>query len=302
MRKFLREHLPWPVKVAIKFPFLAAIRILRIVIRGIFLCLRLMTGKRMFIRLLHFVRREIVTTMEVGGIKFEVSNYIPYTRAVTLFTKEPETIAWIDDRVLPGDVFYDIGANIGVFSLYSAKVKKAKVIAFEPHAKSYGILNENIFLNDLLGLVLAFNLAVHEETKISTLHVSEMYAGKAGNSFDEPIGSTGQMFEPMFLQGVLGVSLDDFIDSFDMPFPRHIKIDVDGNEDKVVAGMKKTLLDSRLSTIAVELSSQYQLHVDVTPIIEASGFVQDTNPRYRNPAIGLGSYVVNKIFIRPDDD
>ena len=79
--------------------------------------------------------------------KFEVSNYIPYTRAVTLFTKEPETIAWIDDRVLPGDVFYDIGANIGVFSLYSAKVKKATVIAFEPHAKNYGILNENIFLN-----------------------------------------------------------------------------------------------------------------------------------------------------------
>ena len=257
-----------------------------------------MIGKRTFLRLLHFIRREIDTTLNVDGIIFDVSHHIPYLRAVTLLTKEPETIAWIDDRVSPGEVVYDIGANVGVYSLYAAKFRGAQVVSFEPLAENYAILNRNIFLNNLSKNITAFNLAVHDETMISSLNVSELWAGKAGNSFNQPSGSSGEQFDPKFLQGMLGVSLDDFIDRYQLPFPNHFKIDVDGNEDKVIAGMKRILSDMRVKTIAVELSEHYKAHVDVVRYILSHGYTESTNPRYIRQDGDPGSQVVNKIFVR----
>lgn len=54
---------------------------------------------------------------------------------------------------------------------------------------------------------------------------------------------------------MVGYSIDGFIAAFGPPFPTHIKIDVDGIEDSIIAGAHKTLLDERLKSLSIELDA-----------------------------------------------
>ena len=64
-------------------------------------------------------------------------------RAKTLLTEE-EIIKWIDSSN-KGDIFYDIGANVGNYSLYAAKTKGIKVYAFEPEINNVQLLYSNVY-------------------------------------------------------------------------------------------------------------------------------------------------------------
>jgi hypothetical protein len=55
--------------------------------------------------------------------------------------------------------------------------------------------------------------------------------------------------------GGVGYSIDSFIKEFAAPFPNHIKIDVDGIEDRIIAGATDTLADPRLLSLSIELDS-----------------------------------------------
>ena len=83
-------------------------------------------------------------------------------RADGYATKEPDTLAWIDGFLKPGDVFYDVGANIGQYALYAAKRLggQCRVLAFEPEALNYAKLNTNIVLNGQSETITAYCLAV----------------------------------------------------------------------------------------------------------------------------------------------
>ena len=67
-------------------------------------------------------------------------------RAKGLLTKQKATIAWIDS-FRPDSVFWDIGANIGSYTLYAALRPDMRVVAFEPAAVNYFILAANCELN-----------------------------------------------------------------------------------------------------------------------------------------------------------
>ena len=95
-------------------------RILIFVVNGI---LR-MFGKNNFTLISSILSEEITPVIDIvttfGKISFYCHGEVPLIRARTLLTKEPETILWIDD-FNKDDVFWDVGANIGPYSLYAAK-------------------------------------------------------------------------------------------------------------------------------------------------------------------------------------
>ena len=72
--------------------------------------------------------------------------------------KEPWTVEWLDGCVQPGDVLYDIGANVGAFTLIAAVGRGARAVAFEPSYANYGRLCENLHLNGCDGAVVPFPL------------------------------------------------------------------------------------------------------------------------------------------------
>jgi FkbM family methyltransferase len=162
------------------------------------------------------------------GIKFYCPSFLALWRAETLLTKEPETIQWID-TFHPIDVFWDIGANIGCYSLYAAK-KGFQAIAFEPSAYNFFVLQKNIELNGFYNRMVAYCLSLNESFDFGSLLLS-----------DEGIGGAENTFGGIGTQGSVAWSVDELVFKHHLPPPDHIKIDVDGNEMRILEGAKITL-------------------------------------------------------------
>ena len=98
-------------------------------------------------------------------LKFLTPNRVNKYRVNTFFTKEPETLEWIN-TFDENSVFFDIGANVGLYSCYAAKKKKCKVFAFEPSVFNLEILTKNIYINYLSDRITVISTPVTNETKI----------------------------------------------------------------------------------------------------------------------------------------
>lgn len=184
--------------------------------------------------------------------------------------KEPDTLDWIDGCFKEGDTIYDIGANIGQYSLYAAKKLngQAQFLAFEPEALNFAKLNCNILLNDLGGAITAYPLALSDRTGIDYFYSKAFKTGASLHALGRTITQGEKPFEPQNRQGVMAVSLDDVTGRFGLPFPAHIKVDVDGIEDRIVAGAYKTLRDARLKTFLIEV----YMHKNMADVIKTAFF------------------------------
>ena len=233
-----------------------------------------------------------------GLIKFHCPSEIAFWRAETLLSKEPETIEWIDNFD-KGSVFWDIGANIGVYSLYAALRPQIQVLAFEPAAANYYVLNKNIEINKMDNKISSFCLAFHNATSLDHLNCTTTDVGGALSSFATLRDWQGQRFSPVFQQGMIGFTIDGFIESFNPPFPSYIKIDVDGIEDKIIQGAQKTISDKRLSSLLVELDTNQKDYCQ-----EVIGFLQRAGMRLyavkHAPMLEKTKFatVYNHIFVR----
>lgn len=200
-------------------------------------------------------RIDAVNTVEVNGtrIVFDANRELHLLRSQIVASKEPETLAWIDsfDR---GAVFFDIGANVGVFSLYAALQRGCDVYAFEPEAQNYACLNRNVMLNGLGRRVKALNIGLHDATRLDFLNLHDLRSGGALHALGEPRDWRGNRFEPKFEQAVLAFSLDDFVGRFGVPAPAHIKLDVDGNEQKIIEGGRRVFSDPAMRSLMIEIN------------------------------------------------
>lgn len=213
-----------------------------------------------------------IFSVERSGIKyfFSCQNELVKWRVETFFTKEPETIEWID-TFKRGDVLFDIGANIGLYSIYAAK-NGVDVIAFEPESQNFALLNRNVYLNKCSDKVMCLNVALADINSCDYLYLPQFQAGGAINCIGWPLDEEGKSFSPAFKQGVMSLTLDSFLLNSKF-FPAHIKIDVDGIEPDIINGSVRTLKDSRLRSISIELNDELPGHVEVAKIIQLNGLI-----------------------------
>jgi FkbM family methyltransferase len=193
--------------------------------------------------------------MPGGNLRLLSSTPLLQARARTALSKEADTIAWIDGFAA-ADIFWDVGANIGVFSLYAARRRGVSVLAFEPSAANYMVLCRNIQINSLDDRVVPYCVALAGNTALGVLNLSSPEMGAALHQFGTH-GSTSRYWsggaEPC-TQGMIGYTIDDFIRQFRPAFPTHLKIDVDGLEWPILEGAAQTLRDVRLRSLMAELS------------------------------------------------
>lgn len=248
---------------------------------GVRLSRRVM-GQAQFIKASHYLKEGLDWNLKAGDLVFDCAEPIPLHRATHLFEKEPETIHWIDALMREDDVLYDVGANIGIYSLYAAKSRNCRVYAFEPASDNYALLNRNIALNDLSRRVTALNVALHDDMVINTLNLSGMKVGSALHTFAGTIDGWGNDYDPAFRQGVIGVPIDKLVTDFGLSFPNFIKIDVDGNEHIVIEGMSNVISDPRLKSIAIELNFQDRADIDskIVARIKDAGFEELTDTSF----------------------
>ena len=213
-----------------------------------------------------------------GGVKTINANgrLIHYAEAgagwryATLLDKEPETIEWIDGFE-QGDTFWDIGANVGIYSIYAA-ARGIRTMAFEPHFANYHQFCITIALNGLQDLVTPLCLAFAEAKSIAEMNLASLDIGTSMSNFGEALDFRGQPFEPAFRQGMVGYDIDSFIADFGIEIPTHLKIDVDGIELPIIRGARKMLTDQGLQSVSIELIESDEAQVSaVTEILESAG-------------------------------
>ena len=100
-------------------------------------------------RLSNFYKANHVMETDKGQLLFRIDSPGAVPQDLNSTRSEPETFEWIRGHLNENEVLWDIGANVGVFSLYAALGHKNKVLSIEPSAESYSTLNANIRLNDL---------------------------------------------------------------------------------------------------------------------------------------------------------
>jgi FkbM family methyltransferase len=174
-------------------------------------------------------------------------------RAETFWTKEPETIAWIQS-FKDGDTFWDIGANIGIYSFYCASLfPKSNISAFEPDPVNFVRLHQNRLLNEFDNVsIFRFGIGHYEHQSI--FYTEKTEAGASGGQMGQPIDEHGKKFNPATQTQTYLVSVDFLIEVMDHKTPTHIKIDIDGQEIAVIAGMLNTIRREELKSVLIEIN------------------------------------------------
>lgn len=204
-------------------------------------------------------------------IYFHIPNEMAHWRINSFWEKEPDTLHWID-TFKPDDFFIDIGANMGMYSLYAAFFRGVKVYAFEPEALNSALLNKNIFLNKVQHKIKAYSIALSDQIALDELHISYFGEGNACHNFKNKLDCKHQAFEPHFSQGCFSLTLDELVQKKFIPLPQHIKIDVDGSEDKIIKGAQKTLQHPDVKSVLIELNTHLLSHKNIIPFMVENHF------------------------------
>lgn len=191
-------------------------------------------------RVLYSMVRQQDVTIPLGvakGLRFNNGRSNP---EYALGSNEPPVQEAIEQQLRAGDVFYDIGTNVGFFMAIAARKVggEGHVYAFEPLPANAKTIRHNIELNEFKNITL-LEKAVAEETGTGDLLVADYSGGSALSTANLP---------PPDMTGTLSVdivAIDDLIEAGSILPPSLIKVDVEGAELGVFKGMTKTLARHR---------------------------------------------------------
>lgn len=151
---------------------------------------------------------------------------------------EFEDMSFLLHFLRPNDLFFDIGANVGVYTILASGEIGAKTISFEPIPLTFEILSANVRLNNLSDKVELLNIGLG--------------------------GSFGVLKFTKSLDAVNHVATSDDLDTIDVLvkrmdeisniIPSLIKIDVEGFETEVLNGATNILKNENLKAIIIELN------------------------------------------------
>ena len=195
------------------------------------------------------------------SVKFFCPSVMSLTRVQTLHTKEPETINWMNNfDSNEKKIFWDIGSNIGLYSIYTAiKFQNINVVAFEPSTSNTRVLSRNITINKLSDQIKICSLPLCDKPNIISLfRENKFIEGWSGSTFDNNFDQNGEPLPEINIEEnnyqIYGTSIDEIIDKKTLEIPNYIKIDVDGIEHLILKGAKELLKNKNLLEIFVEMN------------------------------------------------
>lgn len=250
-------------------------------------------NKKFLFFLKDLIENKSYTEKEISNKKifFFTPNSITKWRVDTLFSKEPETINWIDsfdDR--ENFIFWDIGANIGLYSLYAAiKFDNINVVAFEPSTSNTRTLSRNISINNLFDKIRILSLPLSDiPNKFSYFNETKFSEGSSISTFHYDFDYAGNILGETDIKNkyqLYGTTIDDLVERGKIISPNYIKIDVDGLEYLILKGAVNTLKNSSLKGLLIEKNSSLdKQNESIDKILSDNGFKKtiSTNARLIN--------------------
>lgn len=230
--------------------------------------------------------------------RFSTPNWLCKYRAQSFSDKEPETLRWIDNFGME-KIFWDIGANIGLYSVYAAKTRKSEVFSFEPSIFNLEFLARNIFLNGLSDKVCIVPLAIGDSVGVGSLNMSSTEWGGALSTFDKDYGYDGKVLKKKFIYSTISMTLDDIALKLNIPMPNYLKIDVDGIEHLILSGGKLVL--KSVTSVLVEIYPGFVEQSELcTRLLEEAGLQlkESVIDASFSPDQDIGTATYNQIWTR----
>ena len=236
---------------------------------------------------------DFVTDVSIRGknLRYQTQSRRQLWQAVGIEYIEPELLDYIDS-IPAGDIFFDIGASNGIFSVYAMHCG-LKVYAFEPEAQNFCLLEKNSYLNHVLasGTIATFNIALSNSFGMGKMFIANYEAAGHMKILDTPRKVQEEKdFTPSYTQNILKFTLDRLIGEYGVPVPAHIKIDVDGSEWALIQGARNTLENSVVRSIFIELVELSDEAEQIRKTLETCGFKLKNKYQVQNYA-GLYNYV-----------
>lgn len=202
-----------------------------------------MTLVRTLRRLVKGLVRLRPATVQIGpgaGLKIDMRRA---SGAFDVGSNELPVQEWIVSKLGPGKAFYDVGANIGFFSLLAARAvgESGHVIAFEPVPENADSIRRNADLN-ALDTIIVVDVAVSSGSGEAELVLAEHPGGATLKSAGMPPDATRTVT-------VKTATLDSLVRRKDFPPPDVVKIDVEGAEVAVLQGMRGVVEDHKPSVV-----------------------------------------------------
>ncbi|MCF7955579.1 MAG: FkbM family methyltransferase [Phycisphaerae bacterium] len=225
----------------------------------------------------------------------EISNITTYSMLETGDWFEQEDLGLFRKLVKPGDNVLDLGANVGVYSL-SAAVRTGSegcVVSVEPSSRTFGYLNTSA---KQFGHMKCFHCGVSDSSGVGMLSFG---ASSELNRFTVA-SSENEQGEQVQLMSVDDVAEKAGVDRFDI-----IKMDVEGFEEKVIAGAKKIIHDNS-PVIIYEVNENGSLDFSQADIFKKLGydsyFYVPSGSRLIEyvPGVEVDKFVLNMFAIRPE--
>jgi FkbM family methyltransferase len=195
-------------------------------------------------------------TFAVSGLKaqffVETKKQLEYVSQALLCNRHREigTLQKLLANLYPGDVAFDVGAYMGVFTIIMAKKigSRGAVVAFEPSHNNFKILERNIRLN-YLSNVYPLNLALGESSSTGVI-----YENDEESSLSQAVSSSRNCHTINIVSG------DEVVKSNHLTVPKIIKIDVEGFEFRVIQGFRNILANKACRIVCCEIHPR--LHPD----------------------------------------
>ena len=212
-----------------------------------------------------FFEKKSYQEVKISGkkLKFFVPNELTQWRVRTFYEKEPETLEWIDSfDNKDNKIFWDIGANIGLYSIYNAvKNQNISSVSFEPSTSNLRVLSRNISINNLQDKIKIFPISLTDkENSFLKLREGGFVEGGALNTFGEDYNFEGKKFENKMSYKVFGTTIQFLLKNEILEIPDYIKIDVDGIEHLILYGAKEFLNNRKIKSLSVEINENFKNH------------------------------------------
>ena len=197
-------------------------------------------------------------------IFFTPNNLVDW-RVRTLLSKEPDTIRWINNFEKNKNkeiIFWDIGANIGLFSIYSAQKHRGniKVIAFEPSSSNLRVLTRNISINNFSDKIFINQIALTNQKNVFLdMNEPNFIEGSSLNTFGEKFNFEGKNFLAKQKYKIFGTTIDTMVDNGYLDIPNYVKIDVDGLEHLILEGGDKMFNNKKIRSVLIEVNENFKV-------------------------------------------
>lgn len=178
-----------------------------------------------------------------------VEDKFEYARILS-FNDDKNIISKLLSRIKLGDIYWDIGASIGLYSVLLAKAigENGMVVAFEPEERSFIRLKQNIEINELHN-IYPLQIALGKENKKEKLMISKQFSSGTHSVFN-----VSNVKEKEVDYEIINISTGDKLRTDKgLQVPSVVKIDVEGAEEDVIVGLEKTLKNDKCHTVVCEV-------------------------------------------------